>query len=338
MQRFRPTRADQTTRDRNAETQLAPADFIQPYFVVPGEGVKRPIRGLTEVFHFSVDQLLEKVKSLRVTGVNKILLFGVIPDNLKNAQGTHAYAPDNLVAQAIGAVRRAFPEILVISDVCLCGYTDHGHCGLVSGSEVLNDESLPLLGQMAVSHARAGADFVAPSAMLDGQVAAIRQSLDAAGFNHTRILAYSAKYASVFYGPFRQAAGSAPAFGDRQTYQMDFRNANQALGEVAADVEEGADWVMVKPAMPYLDVVARVKQGFPEHCLAAYQVSGEYMLIKAGGAAGVVDETRAMLESLYAIRRAGADYIITYFAHQAAELLQSRRGVRAYGTGATATA
>ena len=184
---------------------------------------------------------------------------------------------------------------------------------------------------MAVSHARAGADFVAPSAMLDGQVAAIRQSLDAAGLNHTRILAYSAKYASGFYGPFRQAAGSAPTFGDRQTYQMDFRNANQALGEVTADVEEGADWVMVKPAMPYLDVVSRVKQGFPEHCLAAYQVSGEYMLIKAGSAAGVVDETRAMLESLYAIRRAGADYIITYFARRAAEVLQAQKGAQTHG-------
>jgi porphobilinogen synthase len=323
MQRFRDARIDQAVRDRHAEIRLAAADLIQPYFVVAGNGIKHPIPSLAGVHHFSVDRLLEDVGTLREIGVSKILLFGVIEDALKNAQGTQAYAPNNLVELAIRAVRQAFPEVLIVSDVCLCGYTDHGHCGLVSRNIVLNDESLPLLAEMALSHARAGVDFVAPSAMLDGQVSAIRQRLDMEGFERTRILAYSAKYASDFYGPFRNAVGSAPAFGDRKTYQMDFRNVSQALGEVAADVDEGADWVMVKPALVYLDILCRVKQAFPDRPLAAYQVSGEYMMMKAAAAAGVVDETRAMLETLFAIKRSGADYIITYYARQAAEAVTS---------------
>jgi porphobilinogen synthase len=323
MQRFRKFRTDSATRDYYADVRLEAQNLIQPCFVVEGRDVRREIPSLTGIYHLSIDQLLEDVKHLKAAGVNKILLFGAVEGSLKNSRGTAAYAPDNLVARAIAAVKTVHPDSVVMSDVCLCGYTDHGHCGLVAGNEVLNDETLPLLAAMATTHAQAGADFVAPSAMMDGQVGAIRQALDQAGLTAAKILAYSAKYASGFYGPFRGAAGSAPAFGDRSGYQMDYRNTSQALGEVAADIGEGADWVMVKPALAYLDIIRRVKYAFPQAPLVAYHVSGEYMMLKAAAAAGVLDEHRTMLETLYAIKRSGANYIITYYALEAGKLLAS---------------
>jgi porphobilinogen synthase len=253
-------------------------------------------------------------------GIKSILLFGVIDDKEKDENGTAAYLPGNLVSAAVKAIKAQYPFLTVVTDVCLCGYTSHGHCGVIHNNEIMNDSTLPLLAQMALKHAEAGADYVAPSAMMDGQVEAIRTLLDAKGFSSTKILAYSAKYSSVFYGPFRDAAQSAPSFGDRKTYQMDYRSIGQAIGEVAADIAEGAEWVMVKPAHTYLDIIQRVKSNFPEVPLVAYQVSGEYMMIKAAAKAGYINEELAMLEALTAIKRAGADFIISYYAKDFAKL------------------
>ncbi|MDR2764187.1 MAG: porphobilinogen synthase [Tannerella sp.] len=313
MKRFRTYRTTQAVRDRYAEVSLPASDFIYPYFVTEGEGVRQEIAAMDGIYRLSTDRLLEDVATLGALGIDKVLLFGVIADAQKDERGSEGTSPDSLICRAVRAIKRHFPEVTVFTDVCLCEYTSHGHCGLIRQHDVDNDATLPLLAEMAYQHAVAGADFVAPSAMMDGQVQAIRERLDRAGLP-TRILGYSAKYASAFYGPFRDAAGSAPAFGDRKTYQMDFRTIAQGLDEIAADIEEGADWVMVKPAMAYLDMVQRAAVRFPDHPLVAYQVSGEYAMLKHGAKAGFFDEQRIFFESLTAIKRAGAHYIISYYA------------------------
>ncbi|MCR4769957.1 MAG: porphobilinogen synthase [Bacteroidaceae bacterium] len=317
MKRLRELRKDQATRDKYADVSVNVKDFIFPYFVVEGQGVKEKIETMPGIYRFSIDTLVEDVKECYALGIDKILLFGVIDDNLKDPVGSLAYAEDALVCRAVKAVKAALPEVCVITDVCLCEYTSHGHCGLLHDHDVDNDTTLPLLAEMAYVHAKAGADFVAPSAMMDGQIEALDQRLKKGGLrDRCKILAYSAKYASAFYGPFRDAADSAPAFGDRKTYQMDFRTHDQGLEEIAADIEEGADWTMVKPAMPYLDMIARGVERFPQTPMVAYQVSGEYSMLKAAAQLGYLDEQRVVFESLIAIKRAGAQYIITYYAKE----------------------
>jgi len=302
------------------ETELRPSDFIYPLFVVEGRGVRRPVPSMPGIDNLSVDLAVEEAKRARAVGIPSVILFG-IPGH-KDPRGTGAWADDGIVQKALRALRESVPELQLVADVCLCEYTDHGHCGVVHGGEVDNDQSLPLLAQMAVSCARAGADIVAPSDMMDGRVAAIRTALDGAGLSGTPILSYAAKYASGFYGPFREAAQSTPQFGDRRGYQMDPGNVREALKEVALDLEEGADLVMVKPALSYLDVIARVKERF-DVPVAAYNVSGEYAMVKAAAANGWIDGQRVMMEVLTSIKRAGADLILTYHAVEAAELLAS---------------
>ncbi len=314
MKRFREYRTNQEVRDKYADvSEILPEDFIYPYFVEEGTGVKEEIPTMKDVFRFSVDLLLDDIEHALSLGINKILLFGVIPEEKKDEEGTAAYSPDNIISRAVRAIKAKFPQVIVFTDVCLCEYTSHGHCGMLHGHEVHNDSTLPLLAEMAYQHAIAGADFVAPSAMMDGQVEAIRKRLDEAGLQ-TGILAYSAKYASAYYGPFRDAAGSAPSFGDRRSYQMDYRTKDQGLEEIAADIEEGADWIMVKPALAYLDMIYRASVRFPEYPLVSYQVSGEYSMLIDGARNGLFDERRIFDESLTAIRRAGAKYIISYYA------------------------
>jgi porphobilinogen synthase len=305
------------------ETTVAAEDFVYPLFVVHGRGVREPIGSMPGQHRLSVDELLKEAKDAAGIGIPAVLLFGIPAD--KDPRGSEAYADDGIVQQATRAIKDTVPDLLVITDVCLCEYTSHGHCGVVEEGRVKNDPTLELIARTAVSQAEAGADIVAPSDMMDGRVAAIRDALDEANLNETPIMAYSAKYASAFYGPFREAAQSAPQFGDRRSYQMDPANGNEALREVALDLDEGADIVMVKPALPYLDIVSRVKADFGVP-LAAYSVSGEYAMIRAAGRLGWLDEERAMLEALVSIRRAGADLVITYFAKDAARLLESRRG------------
>jgi porphobilinogen synthase len=312
MKRFRTYRTSQEIRDRYADVHIAAEDFIYPYFIVEGENIKQEIPSMKGVFRFSTDNLLTDIAGLPA-GINKIILFGVLDDSKKDERGSRGYAPDNIISRAVKAIKLRFPQIVVFTDVCLCEYTSHGHCGLLHNRNVDNDATLPLLAEMAYQHAAAGADFVAPSAMMDGQVEAIRQRLQQENLT-AKILAYSAKYASAFYGPFRDAAGSFPSFGDRKTYQIDFRTKNQGLEEIAADVEEEADWIMVKPAMPYLDILWRASQQFPHHPLVAYQVSGEYSMLKNGAAQGFFDEKGVFFESFTAIKRAGAKYIISYYA------------------------
>jgi porphobilinogen synthase len=303
------------------ETHVVAEQLVQPLFVVPGTRVEKPVSSMPGVAQLSVDRAAEECRRLVDGGVSAVLLFG-IPET-KDAQGSGAVAADGIIPRALAAIRRATPDLLLITDVCLCEYTDHGHCGVLRDGDVDNDPTLEILAAEALAHARAGADIVAPSDMMDGRVGVIRRALDAAGFTHLPILSYAAKFASGFYGPFRDAAESTPAFGDRRGYQMDPANVEEALREVALDVEEGADMVMVKPALPYLDVIRRVKErfGYP---VAAYQVSGEYAMIKAAAANGWIDEARAVDETLTAIRRAGADVVITYFAKDVARG-QSRR-------------
>ncbi len=317
---YRPRRLRRTEALRRLvrETHLAPAQLVQPLFVVAGSGVEKPVASMPGVAQHSVDRVVEEGRRLGDAGVSAVLLFGV-PEH-KDATGSSAAAADGIIPRALAAIRQATPGLLLITDVCLCEYTDHGHCGVIRDGDVDNDATLPLLAAEALAHARAGADIVAPSDMMDGRVGAIRQKLDGAGFTHLPILSYAAKFSSALYGPFRDAAESTPAFGDRRSYQMDPANAEEALREVALDVEEGADIVMVKPALPYLDVVRRVKErfGLP---VAAYQVSGEYAMIKAAAANGWLDEVRVVEETLLAIRRAGADVIITYFAKDVAQRL-----------------
>lgn len=313
MKRFRQYRTTQDIRDKYADVSVHKSDLIYPYFVTEGTGVRQEITSMPGVFHFSIDMLLKDIDDLLASGVEKVLLFGVIPPEEKDEQGSAAYKPDNLISRAVKAIKSSFPQVVVFTDVCLCEYTSHGHCGLLYGHDVDNDSTLPLLAEEAFQHAIAGADFVAPSSMMDGQVEAIRKRLDEAGLK-TKILAYAAKYASAFYGPFRDAAESAPSFGDRRSYQMDFRTHDQGLEEIAADIEEGADWIMVKPGMAYLDMLYRAHERFPDYPLVTYQVSGEYSMLKNGAAQGYFDEERIFLESLIAFKRAGAKYIITYYA------------------------
>lgn len=318
LRRPRRLRASDALRNLVRETRLDPGGFIAPLFVRDGRGVRESIPTLPGQMRFSPDELGREVDRLAALGIPAILLFGV-PER-KDAEARDAYAGDGIVQEAVRLVRRRHPSIVIMTDVCLCAYTDHGHCGVVIDGRIDNDATLELLARTAVSHAAAGADVVAPSAMMDGQVAAIREALDAAGDADTAIMAYSAKYASGFYGPFRDASGSAPQFGDRRTYQMDPPNVREALQEITLDVEQGADIVMVKPALTYLDVIraARAEVTLP---LAAYWVSGEYAMLKAAAAAGWLDERRATLEVLTAIKRAGADLIITYAAADAARWL-----------------
>ncbi len=300
------------------ETHLTPDDLVYPLFVAPGEGVRRPIGAMPGVFQLSVDQAVAACEEAHAAGVPAVILFG-IPER-KDPVGSEGYAEDGIVQRAVRAIKDALPELCVITDVCLCEYTDHGHCGVVEGDEVLNDPTLELLAKEAVSHVQAGADMVAPSDMMDGRVGAIRSALDDAGYPDVPIMSYAAKYASAFYGPFREAAESAPKFGDRRAYQMDPPNIREALKEVALDVEEGADILMVKPALPYLDVVRAVRERF-DRPVAAYHVSGEYAMLSAAAERGWVDEARVMMESLVSIKRAGADLILTYFAVEAARRL-----------------
>lgn len=315
MKRFHPLRASKEKRDQAAEVRISAEDFIYPYFVVDGFNRKENIESLEGIHHFSIDTLLEDLSDTLKLGIKNILLFGVVDINEKDNFGTAGWQDNNLVSHAVKKIKYRYPELVVFTDVCLCGYTSHGHCGVLAGKQIDNDSTLPYLAKMALQHALAGADFVAPSAMMDGQVAAIKEQLKNEGLN-TSILAYSAKYASGFYGPFRDAANSAPSFGDRKSYQMDYRTVTQALDEVGADIEEGTDWVMVKPAHAYLDIIHRVKSRYKDTTLAAYQVSGEYMMIKAAAKAGYLTEEKAMHEVLTAIKRAGADKIITYYAKE----------------------
>jgi porphobilinogen synthase len=313
--RLRRLRRTASLRSLVRETRLDLAELVYPMFVCEGEGVEAPLSGLPGISRRSVDVLVAEVEEVRRRGVGAVLLFGV-PDE-KDEVGSGAYDDDGIVQRALRALRSAGPDLVLLSDVCLCEYTSHGHCGLVEQGEIVNDASLDLLARTAVSHAEAGADAVCPSDMMDGRVGALRAGLDDAGFERTPIVAYSAKYASAFYGPFRDVAGSAPAFGDRRSYQMDPPNVREALRECAADLEEGADALMVKPALPYLDVIRAVRERF-DAPLFAYNVSGEYAMVKAAEARGWVDERQAALESLSAIKRAGADVIVTYWAKEAA--------------------
>ena len=316
--RLRRLRRSPSMRALVRETRLSPDMFVLPLFVCEGEGVRREVPSMPGVCNLSVDEAVKEAAAAQADGINSILLFG-IPDD-KDDIGSHAYDPEAPVQSAIRAIKRQLPDLLVITDVCLCEYTDHGHCGIVIDGEIVNDPTVDQLVRTAISHAAAGADIVAPSDMMDGRVGAIRQALDERGFEHTAIMAYAAKYCSAFYGPFREAAGSAPAFGDRRSHQMDPANAAEALREVEQDIAEGADIIMVKPAMTYLDVIARVKERFA-YPTAAYHVSGEYAMLKAAARNGWIDEPRAMLETLTSIRRAGADIIITYYAREAARAL-----------------
>jgi len=302
------------------ETRVTPHDLIAPFFVTHGTNVREPIPSMPGVDRVSVDLLVEDAHTVAALGVPAILLFG-IPAS-KDASGSESYADDGIIQLAIRAVKAALPALTVITDVCLCEYTDHGHCGLLHGETISNDDTLPVLQRIAVSHAECGADVVAPSGMMDGAVGVIRRALDERGFSDVAILSYAVKYASAFYGPFRDAAGGAPKFGDRRTHQMDPANVREALRESILDVHEGADFLMVKPAMAYLDVVARVRDRYPELPLVAYNVSGEYAMLKAAGAAGWIDERSAVLELLHCIKRAGADAIITYHAKDASEWLR----------------
>jgi porphobilinogen synthase len=317
--RPRRTRRNEKFRELIRETSLEPRNFIYPLFVGPGRDKAQPISSMPGIVQWSVDRVASECAEVQSLGIPAVILFG-IPEH-KDAVGSEAYSDEGIVQQAIRAIKEKTPDLLVITDVCLCEYTDHGHCGVIKDRDVDNDSTLELLAKEALSHARAGADMIAPSDMMDGRVGAIRKTLDQSGFAQTPIMAYAAKYASGFYGPFREAAESTPQFGDRRSYQMDPANTDEALREVELDIREGADIVMVKPALAYLDVIYRVKEkfGYP---VAAYNVSGEYSMIKAAGERGWIDEPRIMMEVLFSIRRAGADMILSYFAKDAARLLQ----------------
>jgi porphobilinogen synthase len=316
--RMRRLRATESLRALVRETHLRPSQFILPLFVVPGEGVRKEIGAMPGNYQLSIDELIKECTEAQSLGIGGIILFGIPASKDEMASG--AYDDNGIVQQAVRAVKRAVPKLVAITDVCNCEYTSHGHCGKIVNGDVDNDATLEWLAASAVSHARAGADIVAPSDMMDGRVGAIRQALDENGFQNTPILAYAAKFASVFYGPFREAAESTPQFGDRRSYQMDPANGNEAIREMELDLEEGADMLMVKPAMPYLDIIHEARQRFPVP-IAAYQVSGEFSMIVAAARNGWIDKDRAMMESLTSIHRAGADVILTYFSKDAAKLL-----------------
>ncbi len=317
---YRPRRLRRTENIRALvrETHLRVDDLIYPLFICEGKNIKQEIKSMPEVYRFSIDKALEDIKEAVELGIKAVLLFG-IPDK-KDEIGSSAYAKDGIIQKAVKRIKDKFPELVVITDVCLCEYTSHGHCGIIKKGEVDNDLTLEQLARIAVSHAKAGADIVAPSDMMDGRVARIREALDEAGFSQVAIMSYSVKYCSAFYGPFREAADSAPKFGDRRSYQMDPANSREALREAYLDIEEGADIIMVKPAMPYLDIIKMLRTEF-NHPVAAYQVSGEYAMIKAAAKLGWLDEERILWESLISIKRAGADLIITYFAKKVAKKL-----------------
>ena len=318
VSRLRRLRKTAGLREMFRETHLTKSDFIFPLFVAEGENFKREISSMPNIFQLSVDNVLRECEELLTLGINAVLLFG-IPD-FKDEVGSSGYAANGIVQKAAREIKRAFPEMLVITDVCLCEYTSHGHCGVVENEFLQNDATLELLAKQALTHAQNGADIIAPSDMMDGRVGAIRRVLDENGFGDTPIMAYSAKYSSAFYGPFREAAESAPQFGDRKSYQMDYANSDEAMREIALDIQEGADIVMVKPALSYLDIVRRAKDNF-NLPIAAYNVSGEYSMIKAAAEKGWIDGEKVMLETLTAIKRAGADVIITYFAKEAIRLI-----------------
>jgi len=322
-QRLRRLRANPVVRAMVRETTLDVRDLVYPIFVVPGRAVARAVESMPGVFQLSVDRAVAEAREVADLGIPAVILFGI--PKRKDAVGSEAYDPAGVVPEAVRAIRESVPDLVVITDVCLCEYTDHGHCGVLRGEEVDNDPTLELLAREAVCHARAGAHMVAPSDMMDGRVRAIRQALDAEGMQQVPILAYAAKYASGFYGPFREAAESAPQFGDRRGYQMDPANGDEALREIALDLEEGADIVMVKPALAYLDVIRRARDGFPGVPIAAYNVSGEYAMLQAAAQRGWIEGERVTMEILTAIRRAGADFILSYSAKDAARILRAER-------------
>jgi porphobilinogen synthase len=319
--RMRRLRTSPGMRRLVRQTALTPDDFVYPLFVCPGQGVKEPIASMTGCFHYSADRIADEAKEVAALGIPAVLLFG-LPEN-KDATGSSAWSDSSTVCRAIAAIKKAVPELVVMTDVCLCAYTSHGHCGVLKEGRIDNDAALDVLSKMAVAHARAGADVVAPSDMMDGRVLWMRRALDEAGFTDAAILSYAAKFASAFYGPFRDAAHSAPEHGDRKSYQMDPAAGSQAMREIALDIEEGADMVMVKPALAYLDIIRQAKDRF-DVPLAAYNVSGEYMMLHAAAEKGLADLEQTMLETLVAIKRAGADIIITYFAKDAARLLKNK--------------
>ncbi|GAB4315095.1 MAG: porphobilinogen synthase [Candidatus Sumerlaeia bacterium] len=319
LHRPRRLRRTEAIRRLVRETRLSADDLVYPFFVTHEKGAKEDIPSMPGCFRWGVDRAVEPARAAAEAGLPAVLLFGI--PAAKDPDGSGAWDPDGVVQQAVRAIKSACPDLLVITDVCLCEYTSHGHCGLIQKGEVLNDATLEILARTAVSHARAGADIVAPSDMMDGRVAAIRSALDAADFSHIPILSYAAKYASAYYGPFRDAAASAPAFGDRRAYQMDPPNRCEALREIRLDLEEGADMVMVKPGLAYLDIVRDVRETFPDVPLAVYNVSGEYAMLKAAAQRGWLDEQRTVIETLTAFKRAGADFILTYHALDAAEWL-----------------
>ena len=321
LKRGRRLRASSSIRDMVRETTLNSKDFIYPIFVVEGKNIKNEISSMPGNYHYSIDRLPEVIKSIEEANIAGILLFG-IPEH-KDACGSEAYNDDGIVQQAVRKIKELNKDLLVITDVCMCEYTSHGHCGIIHGNDVDNDETLEYLDKIAVSHAKAGADMVAPSDMMDGRIGSMRKALDENGFRKVSIMSYSAKYCSAFYGPFREAADSAPQFGDRKTYQMDPANRMEALRETKMDIEEGCDIIMVKPALSYLDVIRECRDNF-DMPLAAYNVSGEYSMVKAAAKAGMIDEERVMMEILTSIRRAGADIIITYHALEAAKILNKK--------------
>ncbi len=320
--RLRRLRYNPIVRDLVRETSITKDDLIYPMFVIHGKNIKNEIKSMPGVYQFSIENLVKECKELVQLGIKAIILFG-IPEH-KDEQGSDAYSEQGIIQRAIRAIKSEIKDLLVITDVCLCEYTSHGHCGLLNGEEILNDETVSLLAKESVSHAEAGADMIAPSDMMDGRISAIRKALDYKGFQKIPIMSYAVKYASGYYGPFRDAADSAPAFGDRRSHQMDIANGLEAIREAESDIEEGADIIMVKPAGPYLDVIKEVKNNF-QMPTAAYQVSGEYSMIKAAGKLGWIDEERVMLESLISIKRAGADIILTYFAKDVAKYLDMHK-------------
>jgi len=321
LKRGRRLRASSSIRDMVRETTLNSKDFIYPIFVVEGKNIKNEISSMPGNYHYSIDRLPEVIKSIEEANIAGILLFG-IPEH-KDACGSEAYNDDGIVQQAVRKIKELNKDLLVITDVCMCEYTSHGHCGIIHGNDVDNDETLEYLDKIAVSHAKAGADMIAPSDMMDGRIGSMRKALDENGFRKVSIMSYSAKYCSAFYGPFREAADSAPQFGDRKTYQMDPANRMEALRETKMDIEEGCDIIMVKPALSYLDVIRECRDNF-DMPLAAYNVSGEYSMVKAAAKAGMIDEERVMMEILTSIKRAGADIIITYHALEAAKILNKK--------------
>ncbi len=320
--RLRRLRYNPLVRDMVRETYLNKNDLIYPLFVMHGTNIKNEIRSMPGVYQMSIDVLVKECMEVESLGIPAVILFG-LPEH-KDEVGSEAYAEHGIIQEAIRAIKASCKKLLVITDVCLCEYTSHGHCGVLDGENILNDETVSLLAKEAISHAQAGADIIAPSDMMDGRIGAIRKALDYKGFTHIPIMSYAVKYASGFYGPFRDAADSAPAFGDRRSHQMDVANSNEAMREAESDIEEGADMIMVKPAGAYLDIIHRVKEKF-QMPTAAYQVSGEYAMIKAAGKMGWIDEERVMIESLIGIKRAGADMILTYFAKEVAKYLDKQK-------------